>query len=87
MYSTFRGNGGEGAIKCVGTSRPLINNNNFINNDTAIQAFSTIYIDATNNWWGKSPPDLNKILGDLDKNVKIKPWLRKLEPNAFIEGK
>lgn len=87
MYSTFERNGGEGAIKCVGMSRPLINNNNFISNDTAIQAFSTIYIDASNNWWGKSSPDMSRILGDPEKNIKLKPWLKVREPKAFREVK
>jgi len=87
MYNTFERNGGEGAIKFVGMSRPLINNNNFINNDTDIQAFSTIYIDAANNWWGKRSPDMKRILGDTEKNIKIKPWLKVKEPKAFREVK
>ncbi len=87
VYNTFERNGGEGAIKCVGMSRPLINNNNFLNNDTDIQAFSTIYIDASNNWWGKRSPDMKRILGDPEKNIRIKPWLKVKEPKAFREVK
>ena len=82
-YNTFTGNRGEGAIKSVGMSRPLIKYNNFINNEMAVQAFSTIYIDASSNWWGRTPPDMNVIWGDTDKNIKIKPWLTKPEKQAF----
>lgn len=73
LYNTFAGNLGEGAIKCVGMSNPVIHNNNFIDNTVAIQTFSSIYIDARINWWGESPPDHNLIWGDLDKNINIKP--------------
>lgn len=86
-YNTFTGNRGEGAIKSVGMSRPLIKNNNFINNEVAVQTFSTIYIDASNNWWGRNPPDLNVIWGDPDKNIRIKPWLTSPEKQAFSEKK
>ncbi|HVO67454.1 MAG TPA: GNA1162 family protein [Syntrophales bacterium] len=85
LYNTFAGNLGEGAIKCVGMSNPVIHNNNFIDNAVAIQTFSSIYIDARNNWWGKSPPDHNLIWGDLDKNINIKPWLKTPESRAFAE--
>jgi hypothetical protein len=87
FYNTFAGNLGEGAIKCVGMSNPVIHNNNFIDNTVAIQTFSTIFIDARNNWWGKSPPDQNLIWGDLDKNINIKPWLEAHESKAFVEKK
>ncbi len=87
FYNTFAGNLGEGAIKCVGMSNPVIHNNNFIDNTVAIQTFSTIFIDARNNWWGKSPPDQNLIWGDLDKNINIKPWLEAPESKAFVEKK
>ena len=61
-------------------ANPKINFNNFIGNTVALQSFSTIYIDARNNWWGANPPDQNMIWGD---NVNIKPWLVKEEPQAF----
>ncbi|MCX7816435.1 MAG: hypothetical protein N2317_02835 [Syntrophales bacterium] len=76
-------NHGEGAITCVGNSRPKINYNNIYENDFAIQARSTIYIDARNNWWGKSPPDESMIIGDLETNVNIKPWLEAREERAY----
>lgn len=82
-YNTLTGNRGEGAITCVGNARPRIHNNNITGNDFAIQARSTIYIDARNNWWGTSPPDMGMILGDLEKNVNIKPWLEVPEARAF----
>ena len=83
FYNTFADNHGEGAIKCVGMANPKINNNNFIGNTVAIQSFSSIYIDARNNWWGANPPDQNMIWGD---NINIKPWLEKEELKAF-QGK
>jgi hypothetical protein len=82
-YNTFAQNHGEGAIKCVGMANPRINFNNFVGNTIAIQSFSTIYIDARNNWWGSNPPDQNMIWGD---NINIKPWLEKEEAKAF-QGK
>lgn len=84
LYNTFAENHGEGAIKCVGMANPKINFNNFSGNTVAIQSFSTIYIDARNNWWGANPPDQNMIWGD---NVNIKPWLTKEEPKAFAGKK
>ncbi|PKN69867.1 MAG: hypothetical protein CVU54_07480 [Deltaproteobacteria bacterium HGW-Deltaproteobacteria-12] len=80
FYNTLAENHGEGAIKCVGMANPKINFNNFVGNTVALQSFSTIYIDARNNWWGANPPDQNMIWGD---NVNIKPWLVKEEPQAF----
>lgn len=80
FYNTFAQNHGEGAIKCVGMANPKINFNNFNGNTVAIQSFSTIFIDARNNWWGASPPDQNMIWGD---NINIKPWLEKEESKAF----
>jgi hypothetical protein len=65
-------------------SNPVINNNNFINNTVAIQTFSSIYIDARNNWWGSSPPDQKMIWGDLVNNINIKPWLEAPERKAFM---
>ncbi|HUH66857.1 MAG TPA: GNA1162 family protein [Syntrophales bacterium] len=87
FYNTFSGNMGEGAIKCVGMSNPVIHNNNFIDNTVAIQTFSSIYIDARNNWWGTRKPDQNMIWGDFDKNINIKPWLAAPESGAFAEIK
>jgi len=82
-FSTFQKNRGEGAIVSVGNARPKINRNNFGENDFALQARSTIYIDARENWWGKTPPDLGMIFGDLERNVNIKPWLEAPEKEAF----
>jgi len=86
-YSTLKNNHGEGAITCVGNARPKINYNNIYGNDFAIQARSTIYIDARNNWWGKAPPDLTQIFGDLERSVNIKPWLEAASPEAFTGNK
>ncbi len=84
FYNTFSENHGEGAIKCVGMANPKIKFNNFAGNTVAIQSFSTIYIDARNNWWGANPPDQNMIWGD---NINIKPWLQKEDPQAFAGKK
>ena len=84
-YSTFLNNSGEGAIRSVGMSKPVINYNNFINNDFAVQAFSSIYIDARYNWWGDSPPDEKYILKNSEDSINIKPWLEKPEEKAFKE--
>ncbi len=86
-YNTFARNKGEGAITAVGMSNPSIHHNNFVENEVAIQTHSTIYIDARNNWWGKTPPDTGYIFGDLDRNINIKPWLNEPEGKAFRERK
>jgi hypothetical protein len=85
LYNTFARNKGEGAITAVGMSNPSIHHNNFVENEVAIQTRSTIYIDARNNWWGKTPPDTGYIFGDLDRNINIKPWLNEPEEKAFRE--
>lgn len=82
-YSTFEDNMGEGGVKGVGMSNPSIHYNNFLKNAVLVQAFSSIYIDARNNWWGADPPDTGLIWGDLDKGVNIKPWLPAPEEKAF----
>ena len=82
-YSTFEGNLGEGGIKCVGMSNPSIHHSNFSGNAVSVQGFSSIYIDARENWWGASPPDAGLIWGDPDKSINIKPWLKTPEEKAF----
>ena len=84
-YSTFLDNQGEGAIRSVGMSRPVINYNNFLKNSFAVQAFSSIYIDGRYNWWGSSPPDDNYIFKHGEDSINIKPWLEKEEEKAFKE--
>lgn len=85
-YNTFLRNHGQGAISCQGRSIPLIRNNNFVQNDFEIQALSTKYIDARNNWWGEAPPNENSILKDNDNSINIKPWLNQPEPRAYKEA-
>ena len=82
-FSTLTENRGEGAITVVGNARPKFSNNNISNNDFAAQVRSTIYIDARNNWWGKSPPDMNMIMGDTEQGINIKPWLTGPEGRAY----
>jgi parallel beta-helix repeat protein len=85
LYNTFKANAGEGAVKCVGMSNPSVHHNNFIDNAVAIQAFSSIRIDARENWWGTAPPDTGLIWGDLERNINIKPWLEGPEEKAFYK--
>jgi hypothetical protein len=85
-YCTLTENFGEGGIIVRGMSRPKINYNNFIKNEIAdIQAFSTIRIDATNNWWGKSTPDERNIFKTNEDSINITPWLQVPEAKAFAE--
>jgi hypothetical protein len=87
-YCTLTENFGEGGIIVRGMSRPKINYNNFIKNEIAdIQAFSTIRIDATNNWWGKSTPDERNIFKTNEDSINITPWLQVPEAKAFVEKK
>ncbi len=79
-FNTFTGNLGEGAIKSVGMSNPAIHHNNFHANTVAIQSFSSIHIDARQNWWGANPPDQNCVWGE---NITIKPWLENPEAKAY----
>ncbi len=78
-YSTFFQNRGTGAVVVQGTGRPKMNRNNFIDNSFAIQSFSSIYLDARENWWGSSPPPGSLFLGQ----VNYKPWLEGPEAGAF----
>ena len=80
LYNTIARNLGSGGIECVGLAKPKINFNNFSENTVAIQAFSTIFIDAKHNFWGKTPPDKNAIFG---VNINIEPWLQFPEKDAF----
>ena len=82
-YSTFAQNAGTGAIVLLGTARPRITRNNFLDNHFAIQSHSTIYVDARENWWGASPPPESHILGEIN----LKPWLERPEPEAFAGRK
>ncbi len=68
---TFTRNLGTGAIVALGTSRPKINRNHFLENPFAIQSFSSIYLDAGENWWGSSPPNALLFLGEIN----YKSWL------------
>lgn len=83
-FNTFAQNQGEGAITCVGQANPKIFQNNFIGNAVAVQSFSSIYIDARDNWWGADPPDSKLIWGE---SINTKPWLKKENPDAFKENR
>jgi len=79
FFSTFVKNLGTGAVVALGTARPKMNRNNFIHNPFAVQSFSSIYMDARENWWGSSPPKESLFLGEID----YKPWLPAPEAGAF----
>jgi len=78
-FSTFTKNSGTGAIVALGTSRPKISRNNFLDNPFAIQSFSSIYLDARENWWGSSPPKESLFLGEIN----YKSWLEAPEAGVF----
>ena len=82
-YSTFEDNMGEGAIRSVGASKPILNHNNFFNNAVAVQAFSSLCLDARYNWWGSAPPDEKYIFKSSEDSINIKPWLERPEEEAF----
>ncbi len=87
-FCTIEENQGEGGIKAVGMSRPVINNNNFRKNDIAhIQAFSSIRINAMNNWWEKAPPDDRGIFKHNEDSINIAPWLTAPDDRAFVAPK
>jgi hypothetical protein len=71
FFCTFTRNSGTGAIVALGTSRPQISQNHFLENAFAIQSFSSIYLDARENWWGSSPPNPLLFLGEIN----YKSWL------------
>lgn len=79
FHCTFARNLGTGAIVALGTSRPKINRNNFLDNPFAIQSFSSIYLDAQENWWGSSPPQETLFLGEIN----YKSWLDVPEAGVF----
>jgi parallel beta-helix repeat protein len=79
FFSTFVKNMGTGAVVALGNARPKMNRNNFIDNPFAVQSFSSIYMDARENWWGSSPPKESLFLGEIN----YKPWLNTPEAGAF----
>jgi parallel beta-helix repeat protein len=79
FFSTFAKNMGTGAVVALGNARPKMNRNNFIDNPFAVQSFSSIYMDARENWWGSSPPKESLFLGEIN----YKPWLNTPEAGAF----
>ncbi|MBT7696418.1 MAG: DUF799 family lipoprotein [Desulfobacterales bacterium] len=80
LYCTIADNKGVAGIECRGVSKPTINHNNFIGNAVAVQAFSTIFIDARYNFWGVVTPGVNEFWGE---NINLKPWLDKPEKDCF----
>jgi hypothetical protein len=81
-YNTLTRNRGTGAIFCKAMSAPRIHYNNFLDNPFAIQSFSSIQIDARNNWWGDNPPNESLFIG----KVTYRPWLETRASKAYVEG-
>ena len=81
-YNTLTRNRGTGAIFCKAMSAPRIHYNNFLDNPFAIQSFSSIQIDARNNWWGDNPPNESLFIG----KVTYRPWLEARAGKAYVEG-
>jgi parallel beta-helix repeat protein len=79
FFNTLRDNSGTGAIECYGRSAPKINHNNIYRNPFAIQSFSTLYVDARENWWGSSPPDPDLFIGQVNSAGALKSPV----PGAF----
>ena len=78
-YSTLRDNLGTGAIECYGNSAPEIRSNNIYHNPFAIQSFSTLYVDARENWWGKAPADPGLFIGQVNSDGALQSPV----PEAF----
>ena len=81
LYSTIEKNSGSGGIECLGVSHPRIAYCNITENAVGLQAFTSIEILATDNWWGVEKPDNSVIWGD---NVRFSPWLEAPNPDAFV---
>ena len=82
-YSTLRDNLGTGAIECYGNSAPEIHRNNIYRNPFAIQSFSTLYMDAKDNWWGETPPDPGLFIGQVNSDGALQsPVSQAFDPEA-----
>ncbi len=78
-YNTIARNIGQSAIFIRGKPQPTISWNNIVENAFSILSYSSLFIDARQNWWGKSPPDQGQFLG----NIQIKPWITTPVEKAF----
>ena len=67
-YSTLRDNAGTGAVECYGNSAPEIHRNNIYQNPFAVQSFSSLYVDARENWWGQAVPDPGLFIGQVNSD-------------------
>jgi hypothetical protein len=78
-YNTITRHVGQSAIFIRGKPHPTISWNNIFENAFSVLSYSKLFIDARQNWWGKSPPDQGQFLG----NVQIKPWIKKQIKKAY----
>ncbi|MEM2983360.1 MAG: DUF799 family lipoprotein, partial [Candidatus Bathyarchaeia archaeon] len=78
-YNTIVRNVGQSAIITRGNPQPMISWNNIEDNAFSIQNYSHLFIDARQNWWGKTPPEQGQFLG----NVQVEPWLERPVEEAF----
>lgn len=81
------------AIYVNGLSSHSINNNNFYENGVAFfNDDNTVYIDASNNYWGDNSGPLNTIqnvngLGDATNTfVNVTPWLTQTAPPFPVDN-
>jgi parallel beta-helix repeat protein len=87
-YSTLRDNSGTGAIECYGNSAPEIHRNNIYQNPFAIQSFSSLYVDARENWWGKAPVDPGLFIGQVNSDGALQsPVSEAFDPETSGKSK
>jgi hypothetical protein len=81
--SVFSANGGLGGIAIEGEGlAPVIRQNVFENNDPfQVQSYANIEIDLTGNYWGRSEPEADWFLG----NIQWKPALEAPPDSCRLE--
>ena len=84
QHNNIARNGAMG-IHVQGSQASIRENNIVDNKPLAMKADMTGEpVDALANWWGKNPPDMDMIWGDMEKNININPYREKAEEKAFF---
>ncbi len=78
-YSTIAHHPNNAAVLCAGQSQPVLYRNNFVSNGWAVINYSTMPLEARENWWGRPTPDRSLFVG----SVEYTPSLRRPEPEVF----
>lgn len=65
-YCSIYKNMGTGGIEVYGSSSPKMRRNNIFDNPFAVQSFSSLQVDARENYWGKESPDKSLFIGDVN---------------------